>query len=530
MKKLYIISDKIIKSIIIILTAIALINMLLKKDNIYIPININKIIIIMFFIILFFILLKLIRNNVKLNKDIKKVLKIVFIGIILIIQIVYVLSIYRLIGFDPIRIYSGALEMVEGLKMCYINLEYFSRCYNNIPLLLIYFFIFSIVKSFNLTNYLLAVIFLNIIIVDLSIFIIYKILKKLLGNNYDYLSFAFTVPMLAITPWIGAVYSDTLSLIFPVLIFYLYLLYKDNHKIKYIIEIAITLAISVLIKPTNIIIFTAIIMIEFVKIISNCSKNKKINYMEYMKKIVAFSLTIILVILLYNFIQNSIINNYISKQDIKDNKFSFTHFIMMGLKDTKNNKNQYGMYYEYDVQCTKSYIGVGAKRKFNMQQIKNRLADMGIKGYINFIYNKYTWIISDGTFFYGREGNFYAGSEPKNCGEFAKKIQEYTYYDKEGFNNFTVNFEQAIWIVVLMLLLFDSLLNIKKTDDTYLNILRISVIGIILFILLFEARSRYLFHYLPIFIILAVNGIKTIDEKSLDFLNKLKKVKTCKYW
>ena len=53
-----------------------------------------------------------------------------------------------------------------------------------------------------------------------------------------------------------------------------------------------------------------------------------------------------------------------------------------------------------------------------------------------------------------------------------------------------------------------------------MNILKLSIIGIILFIVIFEGRSRYLYNYIPIFIILGTVGIKNII-KYID--NKLTK-------
>ena len=59
------------------------------------------------------------------------------------------------------------------------------------------------------------------------------------------------------------------------------------------------------------------------------------------------------------------------------------------------------------------------------------------------------------------------------------------------------------------------------------NILKTSIIGIILFIVIFEGRSRYLYNYITIFIIVGTIGIRDIlkylDSKILKF--KIKKDK-----
>lgn len=184
MKKLYIISDKIIKILVIILSITALINMLIIKDNMYINIDMKKIIVMILFILLLIIFLNSLRNNVKIGIKAKKIIKTVFCIFLLIIQIVYVNSIYRLIGFDPIRLYTGAFEIVNNSKLGIVNLDYFSTYNNNIFLLIIYVFIFKIVNIFNfkrivsIFDYAFPLTIFNIIIVDFSILVLYKILKK----------------------------------------------------------------------------------------------------------------------------------------------------------------------------------------------------------------------------------------------------------------------------------------------------------------------------------------------------------------
>ena len=71
---------------------------------------------------------------------------------------------------------------------------------------------------------------------------------------------------------------------------------------------------------------------------------------------------------------------------------------------------------------------------------------------------------------------------------------------------------QSYWIIVLGLILISSILSLIYDEDRKFSILKLSIIGIIAFILLFEARSRYLMNYLPIFILLAIYSINTFEK------------------
>ena len=56
--------------------------------------------------------------------------------------------------------------------------------------------------------------------------------------------------------------------------------------------------------------------------------------------------------------------------------------------------------------------------------------------------------------------------------------------------------------------------------NEYLDIGKLAIIGIILFILIFEGRARYLVNYIPIFIFIGVDGLKISLNKILTMKDK----------
>ena len=85
---------------------------------------------------------------------------------------------------------------------------------------------------------------------------------------------------------------------------------------------------------------------------------------------------------------------------------------------------------------------------------------------------------------------------------------------------------QFFWVMILLLQCFSY----KKDNKDEIYIVYLSMIGLLFFELLFESRARYLYTFSPVFILLAVGGLrniytftKTINTNS-KFDNKIKNI------
>lgn len=502
----------IINLILILLIGLSIVNIFIFKDNLPILFNYK---IVIGFILLY---IGLIAGSIiafqklenKLSKKTKKIVKFVSAIIVLVLQVIITICIIRKAGWDYNEIMYSALDLLNGNPP---SIEYFSRYPNNSFLLLAKELLFRISYLFNIKAILVVDVIFNVIAIDVAIIYIYKICKKLLGNKLAYLSFLFSVPVLGFTPYITVPYSDTLSLAFPILVLYNYILYKKSEvdKVKYIVLMGVFSTIGLLIKPTNIIILIAISIIEIINLIQKAiNKNKetfrKENIKRYLRNICIIVILLLVIYSSFNAYKRIRFGESITGELEKENEFPLTHFMMMGLKPTDVDGKYYGYYFEEDVNATASHIGTSEKVKYNISEIKARLKKMGVSGYLKFLYDKYTVSSCDGSFFYGNEGTFFI-EEPLLNNNFAKNIQQYMYIDGDKYYSVTIQIMQSYWIMILIGILICCIKNIFKKCDETNYILKLSIIGIILFILLFEGRSRYLFNYLPIFIILCMYGI-----------------------
>ena len=276
--------------------------------------------------------------------------------------------------------------------------------------------------------------------------------------------------------------------------------------------------IGVFIKPTVIIMPIAIIIIG----ILNLNKEKLKNIVYSIIVMIFFIMGCGISYLGYNIQKNQIFGELISEQEQEDFKRSYTHFLMMGMQERQNDvigdgKNQtlYGTYNVQDDLNTYSIKGYKEKQEYNLKIIKERLKNFGIIGYIKFLYNKANWILSDGTFYYGYEGTWIVDGY-QNQNKVAKIVQKFITVDSKAYKYITANIMQISWLIILLGLM----LSYSKEKNEYLDIGKLAIIGIILFILIFEGRARYLVNYIPIFIFIGVDGLKISLNKILTMKDK----------
>jgi hypothetical protein len=149
----------------------------------------------------------------------------------------------------------------------------------------------------------------------------------------------------------------------------------------------------------------------------------------------------------------------------------------------------------------------------NIQLIKNKLKEYGIEGYIRFLTVK--GVHSFGSGVYGVYQIL--DDEPKNH-SFLHKIVLLDGKYFPLFNYVCQGWHLMIFILIVLSAFLDTKSkNINKDKDLFL---RFSILGIYLFLLIWEANPRYLVNFLPVFILCATKGIITIS----DLLSKSEKL------
>lgn len=510
-----------------ILFAVALINAIFFNKTVGINYNIIFMLVgtIIIYIIMFVFYYLYKKNNKSfLERKPKKIDYFLVVTIIFFIQFILAKFTYARYGWDCGKVISDVYGLINSGKFEFL---YYAQYPNNIGIFIIIKNVIEIAKYFVdvqiIYNCFLSAMIFNIIMVDIASIFTFLTIKKVIGNKSAYLSLIFIFPLMLFSPYINIPYTDTISMVFPIIILYLYICIKELPKErikKYILSflLGMLMLIGVFIKPTVIIMPIAIIIIG----ILNLNKEKLKNIVYSIIVMIFFIMGCGISYLGYNIQKNQIFGELISKQAQEDFKRSYTHFLMMGMQERQNDvigdgKNQtlYGTYNVQDDLNTYSIKGYKEKQEYNLKIIKERLKNFGIIGYIKFLYNKANWILSDGTFYYGYEGTWIVDGY-QNQNKVAKIVQKFITVDSKAYKYITANIMQISWLIIL----FGLMLSYSKEKNEYLDIGKLAIIGIILFILIFEGRARYLVNYIPIFIFIGVDGLKISLNKILTMKDK----------
>jgi hypothetical protein len=103
------------------------------------------------------------------------------------------------------------------------------------------------------------------------------------------------------------------------------------------------------------------------------------------------------------------------------------------------------------------------------------------------------------------EGTFYAEVFDPPLGAVSTFFRKIYYYGRDYYLIYAT-IEQAVWLFVLAGGFLATLKSKYSRHREAAFILAISLVGVTLFTLLFEARARYLYLYAPFYVILAVKG------------------------
>jgi hypothetical protein len=249
------------------------------------------------------------------------------------------------------------------------------------------------------------------------------------------------------------------------------------------------------IKPTVIIVLIAILIIEFLEVLTRFEKKTLINKLFPLILIIAAALPVLLI--------NSLSKKLMGVELDKNREFQIYHFAMMGLNTETN-----GVYSGDDVNFSASFATIEERNNANISVIQERLTNFGLLGYVKFLGRKALINFSDGSFAWSCEGNFY-NQIPKRDGIIATFLRNLYYQDGAYYTHF-LTYTQILWFIILILLPGMGLF-LKKPEYKSITVI-LAIVGISFFVMLLEARARYLYNYLSFFAIGAGIGASSIKR------------------
>ena len=176
------------------------------------------------------------------------------------------------------------------------------------------------------------------------------------------------------------------------------------------------------------------------------------------------------------------------------------------------------------LEIVRSFAGSdkASRMQYELAGVRRRMQERGFIGTLRFWLHKQVMNFNDGTFSWYQEGYFQAWEYPElTDSSFMEQLRNFFWQDGSNYIWFTT-VSQGLWIFVLMgilaeagLLLVNAIAGFRKhgmsvgesSEALSISIAMIvTFIGMFLFVMLFEARARYLYNMIPVFSTMAILG------------------------
>ncbi len=388
------------------------------------------------------------------------------------------------------------------------NIYYFKMFPNNWGTLIITTMAMGITGGSAIGAYLV-----NVISIFLAALFAVLSAKKIGGNKLALNVMILLIGCAPLYLYSPIVYSDSLSVAFPIATFYFWLLAKEcranNLKKKsyiWTIVMAIVGIIGYCIKPVAAIVLAAILIDQF---FTNLNK-------ETLKKIAVVVIIVLAIMKLFNLYGEKVIIKDSKKNDLE---FPMTHWVMMGLNKPESEGGTsigYGAYSQKDADFTAESGTYKEKQSANISKIKERLKEYGFGGYVQFLFNKFKYVWNDGSYYVLQQ----IGWDTKN-----KESMPYKIVIDENSNGFFKNYMSDFNNYMFFAIIAGFVIEIiRKEKNQESRVMGIAIVGIALFLLIWEARSRYIYFLIPVFCLFSAYEFRNILSVIERLIQKKKKI------
>lgn len=339
-------------------------------------------------------------------------------------------------------------------------------------------------------------------LVSLSFYLFTRVSARLFARGrFQLLTNAVFFVLVGLSPWYMIPYSDTYGLFMCTAM--LYLLVCHGGSLRAIVALGLLGAVAYSIKPTCIFVILSICVAWVLGTCGTAAFRKAISGVGMM--LLAFVVSL------------AAVSFAIGRLGITwnaDVKITASHFAMMGLNDETD-----GVFLADDVSLSMAQPNVEAREEANREVIRERLEAYGPFGLARHLVKKTLVCYNDGAFAWLAEGDFIHETVGVASDDGSNFFHNYLYppasFSEPGPYRAFCTIEQTLWLVCLAGIPL-GLLRPKNISDHEKNasdsaqpawlVIAYCVGAMLLFLLVFEARARYLYLYSGYFVLLGMRG------------------------
>ncbi|MBQ8996042.1 MAG: hypothetical protein IJ091_09515 [Oscillospiraceae bacterium] len=370
---------------------------------------------------------------------------------------------------------SNYREMMRGTSAAY----YFSMWPNNIPLYILLGKVFRLFAGTGISLNAVGI-GLNILAIDIAILFLYLSVRKATGTScaacVSLFLAALHIPLLIYVP---IYYTDTLTLPYPIIGFYLWLKAKEEMGTGkmgkapiYAVLMAALLGVGAVLKLSVLFFLIAAAVDGLVSI-------------SFKRGVVLVIAILVVGIGLYMLLNQACLDSNMVVSDEEGCYIPKLHWVMMGLQGKGN-------YYDPDYQLTLSVPEEG-RDELVRTMIRIRLENYGFKGMMDHLYRKISFVWSEGT--------YYSSLKIDRDRNGVSWIDTYVNWTGSQFTPYAEYCQGLLFLNYISFVVAAGTIVLSKPKrNQLLTVALISIFGVFLFECIWEARSRYIFNYLPVFL------------------------------
>ena len=345
---------------------------------------------------------------------------------------------------------------------------------------------------------------LNSFLYMISGILLHKVLKAHCPSAISFLGFLFFVALVGLSPWFLVAYSDSLTIVVPITICWLVKKAEEQNG-RYACPCFGAMVfiglIGYFIKPQIIFIMLAAFLAYACPRIIQAWKTKHLR--GFARIAIAVSVGLIAAFVIKGTADHIVDNSF---NIDKNQSFSAAHFFMMGLNDETN-----GGFCEDDVSFSQSFSNTAERNAADISRALERISNKGAYGIAIHVLKKQDALWGDSSFAWSQEGGLrgtYAIMLKDSVSPFSAYLTADFETDGQVTSTLYGTIIQIVWLIVVL-----SLPTTLKLDGNrrFITMLMIAILCLGIFEICFEVRSRYLFTYVPIIILLAciaLNGAR----------------------
>jgi hypothetical protein len=428
--------------------------------------------------LLFLIMLN--RACSKMDNRLHHILLFVFAGIIPSAQFAFT-AIYQVEPklWDFAVVYHAAREFAQGTN----GYSYYFQDYpNNLPITLLISGIYQLFDYLDFHHPHRVGLLFNMFMIDLALLFLYLTARKWFGLKHATMILVLCLLFSPFITYVPIYYTDTISLPMGSGMLYFYTLSlgeRSKNRLIFLFLAALFGVLGVLIKPTVGILFAALLIHLFLTE----------RFASFMKQAVLVAAVLFIGLKIY---AAWIDSSGILPLPYNQTGYPYTHWMMMGLK------GPYGFYDYHDVNYTESFPTKEKRKEANMEVIRTRLHTYGFMGITKLFTTKNLFTWGDGTYF-----------APVKLDRGAKytALHSYLLPMKTNQNYVYIYFCQIVNLSLLSLIVLSGWRQLRSRQIGMISVCALSLFGLGLFLLVWEARSRYLINFAPMILLCCLDGL-----------------------